>query len=63
VRAGRLRAARIVKPDLSRLVTLARARQGSLTPALRIVIMLLKEISLQLADAGEYHEIEGEPSQ
>lgn len=63
VRAGRLRAARIVQPDLSRFVTLARARQGSLTPALRIVINLLKEISQQLADAGEYHEIEGQPPQ
>ncbi|MDE2287953.1 MAG: LysR family transcriptional regulator [Burkholderiales bacterium] len=54
IRAGRLRAARIVRPGITRFVTLASARQGSMTPALRIVIELLKQISAELIESGQY---------
>ena len=54
IRSGRLRAARIVKPNFTRFVTLASSRQGSMTPALRIVIALLKEIASELSTSGVY---------
>ena len=54
VRAGRLRAARIVKPNLTRFVTLASSSQGAMTPAIRIVIATLKEIASELAKSGVY---------
>ncbi|CAE6737286.1 LysR family transcriptional regulator [Paraburkholderia aspalathi] len=54
IRSGRLRAARIVRPNITRFVTLASSRQGSMTPALRIVITLLKEIASDLSDSGLY---------
>ena len=54
VRAGRLGAARIVKPNLTRFVTLASSSQGAMTPAIRIVIATLKEIASELAKSGVY---------
>ena len=54
IRSGRLRAAKIVRPNITRFVTLASSRQGSMTPALRIVITLLKEIASDLSDSGLY---------
>lgn len=54
IRAGRLRAARIVRPNITRFVTLASARQGSITPAIRIVIELLKEIAAEVGSSGQY---------
>ncbi|TKC88753.1 LysR family transcriptional regulator [Trinickia terrae] len=54
VRAGRLGAARIVRPGITRFVTLASSRQGSMTPAQRIVIDLLKEIAADLAESEQY---------
>jgi hypothetical protein len=49
-----LRATRIVKLNFTRFVTLASSRQGSITPALRIVIALLKEIASELSTSGVY---------
>jgi DNA-binding transcriptional LysR family regulator len=43
LRAFRLQAARVVHPDLKRFVTLALPRQGSLTPASRIVSRLIQD--------------------
>jgi LysR family nitrogen assimilation transcriptional regulator len=43
LRAGRLRASRVVNPDLQRHVTLALPRQGQLTPASRVVARLVRE--------------------
>lgn len=43
IRAGRLRAAKLVSPDLKRYVTLARPKQGQLTKASRIVFDLIKD--------------------
>ena len=44
VQAGRLQASRLVKPDLSRHVTLALPKQGKLSPACRRVGELIQEI-------------------
>jgi LysR family transcriptional regulator, nitrogen assimilation regulatory protein len=54
IRAGRLRAARIVKPNLTRFVTLASSSQGAMTPAIRIVIATMKEIASELSESGVY---------
>lgn len=43
LRAGRLRASRVVNPDLRRHVTLALPKQGQLTPASKIVARMLRE--------------------
>ena len=43
LRRGRLQAAQVVAPDLRRYVTLAHARQGSLTRASRIVAQLITD--------------------
>jgi DNA-binding transcriptional LysR family regulator len=43
LRAGRLRASRVVNPDLRRHVTLALPKQGQLTPACKIVARMLRE--------------------
>lgn len=45
VRTGRLRAARVVSPDLKRYVTLAQPRQGQRTSASRIVSQMIREIA------------------
>jgi len=44
LRDGRLRASRVVNPDLRRHVTLALPRHGALTPASRIVSRLIREL-------------------
>lgn len=44
IRAGRLRASRLVGPDLKRYVTLAHPKQGQLTKACRIVSDLIRSI-------------------
>ncbi|WP_322054499.1 LysR family transcriptional regulator [Paraburkholderia bannensis] len=54
IRAGRLRAARIVKPNLTRFVTLASSSQGAMTPAIRVVIATMKEIASELSKSGAY---------
>ncbi|WP_281179214.1 LysR substrate-binding domain-containing protein [Paraburkholderia oxyphila] len=54
VRSGRLRASRIVKPNITRFVTLASSSQGAMTPAIRIVIATLKEIASELSESGVY---------
>ncbi|MGA9911748.1 MAG: LysR family transcriptional regulator [Paraburkholderia sp.] len=54
VRSGRLRAAKIIKPNITRFVTLASASQGAMTPAIRIVIATLKEIASALSESGAY---------
>ncbi|QTP32511.1 hypothetical protein B7759_01082 [Burkholderia glumae] len=54
VRSGRLRASRIVKPSITRFVTLASSSQGAMTPAIRIVIATLKEIASELSESGVY---------
>ncbi|MFM0289084.1 LysR family transcriptional regulator [Paraburkholderia megapolitana] len=54
VRAGRLRAARIIKPNITRFVTVASSRQGTMTPALRIVIATLKSVASELSESGGY---------
>ncbi|RQR22985.1 LysR family transcriptional regulator [Burkholderia sp. Bp9143] len=54
VRAGRLRAARIIKPHITRFVTLASSSQGAMTPAIRIVIATLKEIASEFSESGVY---------
>lgn len=43
LRMGKLQAAKVIAPDLKRYVTLAHAKQGQLTPAIRIVSQLIKE--------------------
>lgn len=43
IRAGRLKAARVVSPDLKRFVTLALPRQGHISQASRIVSRVIKE--------------------
>lgn len=43
LRSGRLRAAKVISPDLKRYVTLARPRQGQLTQACRIVESLITQ--------------------
>ena len=47
VRAGRLRAARIVSPDLKRFVTLAMANKGPLTLATKVVAQLIRETAAE----------------
>lgn len=44
VRSGRLRASRLVRPDLCRHLTLAMPRQGKLTPACRVVAEIVQEL-------------------
>jgi hypothetical protein len=41
MRSGALQAARIVSPDQRRYVTLARPKQGQLTPAAKVVARLI----------------------
>ncbi|MBN9410244.1 MAG: LysR family transcriptional regulator [Burkholderiales bacterium] len=55
LRAGRLRASRVVNPDLRRHVTLALPKQGELTPAGKVVSQLVQELV-----AGWGHQL-GEP--
>jgi LysR family nitrogen assimilation transcriptional regulator len=43
LRMGKLQAAKVIAPDLKRYVTLAHAKQGQLTQAIRIVSQLIKE--------------------
>ncbi len=43
LRLGRLRAAKVINPDLKRYVTLVHSRQGHLTKASRVVSSLIKE--------------------
>lgn len=52
VRAGRLRASRIINPDLKRFVTLAMPRKGPLTVPCRVVAQLIREATRDLEDAG-----------
>jgi DNA-binding transcriptional LysR family regulator len=45
VQSGRLRASKLVRPDLSRHVTLALPKQGKLTAAVRLVAELIQQIT------------------
>jgi len=44
LRAGRLRASRLMRPDLCRHLTLAMPRQGKLSPACRVVAEIVQEL-------------------
>ena len=44
LRSGRLQASKLVKPDLVRHVTLAMPRHGKLSPAVRLVASLVKDL-------------------
>lgn len=44
LRSGRLQASKLVRPDLSRYVTLALPRQGKLSPACRVVAQTVQEL-------------------
>jgi DNA-binding transcriptional LysR family regulator len=44
LRSGRLRASKLVRPDLSRYIALALPRQGKLSPACRVVATMLQQL-------------------
>lgn len=59
IKSGRLQASKLVKPDLSRHVTLALPKQGKLSPAARVVAEILQALVAswgnQLVDAQDRH--------
>lgn len=59
LRSGRLQASRLVKPDLARHVALAMPRHGKMSPAVRVVAGLVKDLCADwggVLDPGEAGE-------